>query len=138
MEKERKIICNKIRTPDGTILESKSVHDYVTHIDKNGLEYSTDGGHYYLHRIVHNDAPYEDLTIYDDDPFEIIRENLKWGTYGKSGKEELRWILLKEMSNDHINSILTYVKNINEMYKKFFKMELEYRKNNNIYLEDNN
>ena len=33
-----------MRTPDGTILESKHRHDYVTHLDANGNEYMLDGG----------------------------------------------------------------------------------------------
>lgn len=36
---ERKLLVNRIQTPDGTILTSKSVHDYVTHTDANGEEY---------------------------------------------------------------------------------------------------
>ena len=39
-----KILSNKMRTPDGTILESKHRHDYVTHTDANGKEYMLDSG----------------------------------------------------------------------------------------------
>ena len=33
------LIYNALRTPDGTIIESKSRHDYVTHTDANGKNY---------------------------------------------------------------------------------------------------
>ena len=134
---DRKIICNKIRTPDGTILESKSVHDYVTHIDNNGLEYSTDGGTEYLHRIVHEKAPYEDLTVYLDDPIELIRDNVVWGTYGKQGNEKLQYKKVKDMSNKHIERILyIYADRLGETTKEIFNRELDYRTKNIIIIED--
>ena len=41
-EKEKKeklaILNSRMRTPDGTILESKHRHDYVTHTDANGKD----------------------------------------------------------------------------------------------------
>ena len=83
-----KILRNIIRTPDGTLLESKTVHDYITHKDENGELYINDGGKAYLRRSV-NIEPYEDLTIYDTDEIEKIREHFLWGTYGKTGNEKL-------------------------------------------------
>ena len=44
------LIYNAIRTPDGTILESRSVHDFVGHTDANGKYYAADGGLEYLKR----------------------------------------------------------------------------------------
>jgi hypothetical protein len=42
-------------------------HDYVTYTDANGLDYMVDGGNDYLRRNVHTEAPYEELTIYEDE-----------------------------------------------------------------------
>ena len=87
MEENKRIIVNQIRTPDGTILKSMHRHDYVTYTDKNGLEYMVDGGTDYLRRNVHESAPHEEITIYEDAPFEVIRENVCRGGRGKDGTQ---------------------------------------------------
>jgi hypothetical protein len=133
MEEEPSILRNAIRTPDGTIIESKHRHDYVTHLDKNGEMYMVDGGLSYLRRSV-NKEPAEDLTIYSDSPIEKIREGFSWGTYRKEGEDSLRYILLKDMSNSHIDNIIKdgYHKHLEEIFNR----ELSYREENQIYVED--
>jgi hypothetical protein len=129
-----KIIRNIIKTPDGTILESKHVHDYVSHVDANGELYINDGGKEYIRRSS-NIEPYEDLSIYDTDIIEKIRENFLWGTYGKKGNEPLHYKTLNDMSNSHIENILN--DNINPKGTlDILKRELVYRKENNILIED--
>ena len=82
--KERpKILSSRMRTPDGTILESKNRHDYVTHTDANGKEYMLDGGCEYVRCSANGDE--EMLTVTSGDSHEVIRETVKWGTYGKDG-----------------------------------------------------
>ena len=49
------ILSNRMRTPDGTILESKHRHDYVTHLDANGREYMLDGGLDYVRGSANGD-----------------------------------------------------------------------------------
>ena len=78
MMSEARIVSNRIRTPDGTILESMHRHDYVTYLDANGKEYMVDGGLDYLRRNVHDDAPYEELSVYDDALHVEIRNVFKW------------------------------------------------------------
>lgn len=122
-----KIVANRIRTPDGTILESKHRHDYVTHTDANGKEYMVDGGLDYLRRIVHDDAPYEELSIYSDAPHTEIREVFCWGTRGVDGRQPLTFKLLKDLTTDHIEAILETQTHISEYIRKIFSDELKFR-----------
>lgn len=129
-----KIIRNIIKTPDGTILESKHIHDCVSHVDANGEFYMNDGGKEYIRRSS-NKEPYEDLSIYDTDIIEKIRENFLWGTYGKKGNEPLHYKTLSNMSNSHIKNIL--IDNMNPKHiLAILERELKFRKENNILIED--
>ena len=121
----RKLVLNRIRTPDQTVLTSRNRHDFVSHKDKNGELYYTDGGLSYLKRSV-NKEPYEDLSLYSDDPFEILRENITWGSRGKNGDEELHYKPISNMSNNHINSILSQYKLVDYL-KEVFEKEISYR-----------
>lgn len=140
-KEDRQIVLNQIQTPDGTILRSMHRHDYVTYTDKNGLEYMVDGGQDYLRRNAqHPDAPYKELTVYSNEPFEVIRENLHRGGRGKNGDEPLKYVPLNEMSDSWVKAAITYNEELGmdkhystEMYRK----ELEYRKENNISITEN-
>lgn len=121
------IISNKIRTPDGTILESFHRHDYKTYVDKNGLEYMVDGGCDYLRRNVHDSAPYEELSVYADCNFETFRQEMKWGTRGKDGKQPLTYISLKSLAVDHIQAILDTQHHISPWVRDGLQQELRYR-----------
>jgi hypothetical protein len=127
MMSEARIVSNRIRTPDGTILESRHRHDYVTYVDANGKEYMVDGGLEYLRRNVHDDAPYEELSVYDDAPYALVREVFKWGTRGKDGKQPLTYVPLKDLTNEHIEAILDTQIHISERIRKLFIGELTFR-----------
>jgi hypothetical protein len=160
--KEKRIILNQIMTPDGTILKSMNRHDYVTYTDKNGLEYMVDGGHEYLRRTVHetpvtfglkikkfllkligktwtDPRVYTELTVYEDAPFEVIRENFHRGGRGKDGLQPLTWVPMFEMSDDWLKACISYNEErgmgksfANKMYRK----ELKYRKSNKISIKE--
>jgi hypothetical protein len=130
---EARIVSNRIRTPDGTILESRHRHDYVTYVDKNGKEYMVDGGLEYLRRNVHDDAPYEELSVYDDAPHVEIREAFKWGTRGKDGRQPLKFVPLKDLTTEHIDAILDTQIHISERIRKLFIDELNFR-NSKAYI----
>ena len=129
MLSKEKIIANRIRTPDGTILESMHRHDYVTYEDANGLEYMVDGGLDYLRRNVHDDAPYIELSVYSDDSHDVIRDVFKWGTRGKDGKQPLTYVPLKNLTTEHIEAILETQDHIQEYIRNIFLDELEFRNN---------
>jgi len=101
-----KIIYNAIRTPDGTVLESISKHDYRTHKDKNGLTYMVDGGHEYLRRTEYKLDMYEELSLYDNEPNDIQRKHITWGSYGIHGNSLLSFKIIKNMDTDHLKAVL--------------------------------
>ena len=118
------LIYNAIRTPDGTILESRSVHDFVGHTDTNGKFYAVDGGLEYLKRCGDND--YEELSLTLEDDFSKIRRVVSWGTRGKYGDQPLKKVKIKDLDTDHILSILelTYLQ---DKFKILLEKELEFR-----------
>ena len=121
----KKLIHNAIRTPDGTVLVSNSVHDYQTHKDKNGKTYMIDGGREYVHSSAHGDEEY--LTMYSDEPHERIREVFTWGTYGKMGDQPLKYVALKDLSNNHVAAILETQSHMPQYMRKLFEDEQGYR-----------
>ena len=119
------LIRNALRTPDGTILQSRHRHDYVTHIDKNGKEYMLDGGLNYVRCSANGDE--EHLVVTTEDTQEVIREACDWGTYGINGDQPLSYITLCDMTTDHIEAVLKNVPSINTGIKIAMEQELEYR-----------
>lgn len=119
------LIRNALRTPDGTILQSRHRHDYVTHTDKNGKEYMLDGGLDYVRCSANGDE--EHLTVTLEDTHEVIREACDWGTYGINGDQPLSYITLCDMTTDHIEAVLKNVPSINTGIKIAMEQELEYR-----------
>lgn len=128
MEKEPRIVLNRIQTPDGTVLISHHVHDYKSYKDTvSGEEYMVDGGHEYLRRNI-NEVPYIEQSVYDDEPFEIIREVFTWGTRGKDGKSPVTFIPLSKLETSHIEAIIKTQTHISSWVKNFFVKELQFRK----------
>ena len=126
---EPRIIANKIKTPDGTVLQSFHRHDYKEYTDANGYTYMVDGGNDYLRRTVIDNAPYEELSVSSDAPFETIRKELNWGTRGKDGNQPLQWKPLCDLDMDHIHAILETQTHIASWLIELFDQELEYREN---------
>lgn len=137
-KKERRLLCSRIKTPDGTILESKYTHDFVQHVDAtNGDTYILDGGTDYQ-RTSLNTIPAEDCSIYSDMPFDVIRQHLKRGTFDEKG--EPIWKPLCTLSDEHLANILTYNEERgmgDHWYNDYIREEIEYRKEHNIKIEDN-
>lgn len=125
---EKQIVLNSMMTPDGTILTSRHLHDYVSHVDANGDFYSNDGGNDYLHRTI-NKVPATDLTLYSDSPFEIIREHIVRGGRGKDGNEPLKYIVLKDINDEWLQAIIDYEEELrpNNPQLEYYKQEQLYR-----------
>lgn len=121
-----KIIYNAIKTPDGTIIESRHRHDFNGHLDANGKKYYVDGGLDYLRRLY--DTPdYQELSLYDTEPHIVQRAILKWGTYGKGGKQPLKLVAIQDMTNEHLQACLDTCPTMHEVFRNAMNKELEER-----------
>ena len=100
------IVRNSMVTPDGTVLVSRKRHEYVAHEDANGFTYAVDGGRDYLRRSLNDEAPAEDTSVSLFHGHEAVREAYDWGTYGKDGDEELHYVLLKDMDEEHLQALI--------------------------------
>lgn len=127
---DRSIVVNAMMTPDGTILHSKHSHDYCSHYDSASNEtYVIDGGNDYIRRSI-NTVAATDLTLYEDDPHDDIRQIFKWGTRGVNGDQPLSWVVLRDMTAEHIVAILE-TQRLADHIRKLFLNELIWRRNGN-------
>lgn len=121
------LLCNRICTPDGTVLESNGRYDFEMHKDAvSGEVYFTDGGIVCVRRSI-NKVPYRECDVYTDDPFDTVRSSFKWGTYGKCGKLEKKYVALKDLSCSHIQAILDTQHHIPDYIRQQFLLEQSYR-----------
>lgn len=135
---EKRLILSQIQTPDGTILRSYHVHDYVTHLDKNGETYMLDGGNEYQRYNI-CEEPFKDLSIWSDAPYEIIRKNYHRGGRGKNNNEPLKWVPMNEMSNEWLKACVKYNNELgmNKSYANYlYNKEIQYRRDNKILIEE--
>lgn len=124
----QQILVNKIQTPDGTILESRHRHDYVSCLDTTtGEWYSTDGGLDYIRRSI-NSVPAKELDVFVGDQHTKIREEFRWGSYGIDGKGPKVLITLKDLTNEHIEAILSTQWQTPDFIRDVFLAEVDFRK----------
>ena len=112
-------ICNHCKVE----IVSRHTHDYVVcKCDTGGI--SVDGGLSYLKR---SGRLYQETSLTSANTFEEIREGFEWGSRGKSGKEPLHYIKLKDMETGHIEAILKtqiLAKEIRGLFlEEFFRRE---------------
>lgn len=103
------------------IITSRYTHDFQfckckkTFVD-GGLEYMRVGG-----------EDYTDFSVWSNEDFAVVRNFAEWGTYGKNGDEELKWIKVSEMSEDHIKAVISSQDHMNEAIRNVMFLELKYR-----------
>lgn len=129
------LVYNAIRTPDGTVLISRTRHDYQEHLDKNGETYSVDGGLAYLRRASPQEEPYEELAVHTTDTHEEIREVFSWGTRGPEGDKPLTYVTLDRLTTIHILSIIDTQTHISIGVLMSLENELEYRAVNKLTID---
>jgi hypothetical protein len=128
------LVVNALWTPDGTRLQSRSRYDYKEYVDANGKTYMVDGGLDYIRRSANGDE--FDASVYLDDEYALVREQVTWGTYGKNGDQPLRWVPVSEMSNDHIQAVLDTQNHMHPNLREVLMMERQYRIENLIEIRD--
>lgn len=122
----KELLVSQIVTPDGTVLVSRHTHDYRHHTDKvTGEFYFVDGGNSYTRTSV-NEVPAKNISLYSNHSHKLIREIYSWGTYGEHGEHDLAYILLKDMTNNHIINVLN-TQPLRKHIRKVFEDELEWR-----------
>lgn len=132
----RFLVYRGLKTPDGTVLHSSHVHDYVTHLDKNGKTYMLDGGLEYARRS--NNGDEEIIEVYSNEPYEKVRQYAYRTGYGKPGDSDydnFRVTFFKDMTNEHLKAAIPYVdKRFGEDsdHLSLLLIEYAYRKHNNI------
>jgi len=140
------LLANWIMCPDGTMLPSFHRHDFRTHETLNSEDdevsanisedtrYSmVDGGSNYLRR----GGNYTEMSIYSDDPFEVIRRFLCRGGRGKDSTEHLTWTPLFRINDEWLLALITYEseRNPTNLFLKYYEMGLEYRKTNKLKID---
>lgn len=127
MQTEPKLLANRIRTPDGTVLQSFRRHHYEEYHDKVSDEwYSVDGGLDYARRSINN-SPAQDICVYTDDPHHVIREAFHWGTRGVDGDKPLTYVALSQLTTEHIQAIIRTQWHVPDYILRVFKTELNFR-----------
>jgi hypothetical protein len=129
------LVVNALITPDGTRLQSYSCYDFKEYVDANGKTYMVDGGIVYRRRSANGDEVDDSLFLHKDD-FEVIRDAVTWGTYGKDGDQPLQRVAVSEMSYDHIQALLGLQNTIHPNLREVLLMEHQYRIENLIEIRD--
>lgn len=116
--------------PEQIFLVSSHVHDFRTHVFRDGTSISVDGGHDYIRRchpvnFAGYGTKYVDFNLDDREPFFTIKHKLLWGTRGKDGRQPLKWVRLMDCSAEHLQAILDYPytdgKQLTPLYKEVIK-----------------
>lgn len=124
-----RIQCNNC----SDIITSTHRHDFVT-CKCGGC--SLDGGNDYFRFV--GDKTFTNLSLYEGTPIEELREVVTRGGRGIDGKQPLKHVLLKDMSNDWLKNVIEYEEELrpNNIFLPTYRKELEYREENNIFIED--
>lgn len=102
--------------PEETFLVSANRHDFKQHTFKNGKTVAVDGGTEYVRRCYTDKSDYGtdwmEWCVDDTEPLYAIKEKLLWGSHGKSGKEPLKYVLLKNCESEHLENIIIHLKEL--------------------------
>ena len=128
---EKKLIYNSVVCLFcGEHLVSRHRHDFQQCSCEN--ETMCDGGYDYQRWGGKDLGAIQSFCIYDDEPHEVIRFYVERGSRGKNGDEELKYIKLKDLEDEHLKAMIKYEEEIrpNNRFLKIYKTEVKYRKKN--------
>lgn len=121
-----KLLLNRWKSKDGTILISHSQYDFVSHFDT--VDQTTvfiDGG---LGPCVRVSGDLENMCLYDTDEDHMeLRELYPWTSYGIDGLQLPKTQVIKDLTTDHIENILKTQIHLQKHVLNMFRRELTYR-----------
>ena len=121
-----KLLLNRWKSNDGTVLISRFQHDFVSHFDT--VDQTTvfiDGG---LEPCVRVSGGLENMCLYDTDEDHMeLRELYSWTSYGIDGRQPPKTQVIKDLTTDHIENILKTQIHLPEHVLNMFRRELTYR-----------
>jgi hypothetical protein len=135
---ERFLIHNSMQCLNcNDIIISKSRHNYVI-CSCGGC--STDGGNDYIHRGWMDGIDFVTLDLYSTDPHWAIRPYISRSGFGAKGQKDygtFRVTKLPDMSDNYILNTIAWLRQYGpENVINIFKNEIEYRKQNNIKINE--
>lgn len=111
------------------IIYSRHVHDYQEFTDSKGQYFMLDGGLDYQ-RFSSPKLEIRPHVLFNDDPIILLREHILWGKNYNEKKELLpktEYVLIKDITDDHLNALIGYLAERNHKYLGIFIREREFR-----------
>lgn len=122
-----KILINRWMTKDGTILISRTQHDFQSHFDT--VDQQTvfiDGGIGPYTRV---SGDLLNMCLYDTEADHAeVRGLYLWTSYGPTGFDPPKTQPIKDLSLEHISAIIATQIHLPEQVLNMFKRELVYRR----------
>lgn len=124
------ILLSRWKSKDGTILISRTQHDFVGHTDEVTKEFVfVDGG---IGPVIRRTPGLENLCLFDNEnDHKELRELYTWTSYGIDGTSPPVTKPIKDLTEDHIKAIIKTQIHLPTQVLNMFKRELNFRKVNN-------
>ena len=121
-----KLLVNRWMTKDGTVLISRTQHDFQSHFDTvDQREVFLDGG---VGPTIRVSGDLLNMCLYDkDEDHHEVRELYLWTSYGVDGKQPPKTQPIKDLTTEHIAAILKTQTHLPEYVLNMFQREIVYR-----------
>lgn len=122
-----RLVCNMMRCNHCmNVLISHHAHDYK---ECSCGKVFIDGGTDYLRRGYSAIEDYTEMSLYSDNPFELLRHFIFRGSRGKDGKSPLKWIKLSLIDDDYLDNLIKYKQDRGEtdMWYDYYVQEKKFR-----------